>query len=242
MPAVLLVLFISILPLILSLYLSLVHLVFVKGGFKLNFVGLGNYARMLVGFNQPETLGVATTDTWLAWLIFALLAAGAFYLLLRYARGQGASTFGLVMRTIVALIGLAILWLVVFTLLPGGRPGALAVTLLYVVVDITVQYAIGLLLAMLCLQHIAGRRFQGAFSDPHDDHPGGRGLPVPHADGHGKRAFAANLECPRAAGFLLGEHSLGGAGGGDDRRHLAVGTVHVHRPAGSARIAAYRVP
>ncbi len=159
MPAVLLVLFISILPLILSLYLSLVRLVFVKGGFKLNFVGLGNYERMLVGFSQPETLGVATTNTWPAWVIFGLLTAGVFYLLLRYGRGLGASTRGLILRIIVALIGLAFLWLVVFTLLPGGRPGALVVTLIYVVVDIIVQYGLGLLLAMLCLQHIPGRRF-----------------------------------------------------------------------------------
>jgi len=159
MPAVLLVLFISILPLILSLYLSLVQLTFVKGGFKLNFVGLGNYYNLLIGLNKSETLGVVTKTAWLAWLIFGLIAAGVFWLLTRYVRGGHSSTRGLIFRLVVALFALALIWLTVFTILPKGRPGALVVTLLYVFVDISLQYLLGLTLAMLCLQHIPGRRF-----------------------------------------------------------------------------------
>jgi multiple sugar transport system permease protein len=159
LPAVLLVLFISILPLILSLYISLVNLVFVPGGFQLNFVGLGNYIRVLTGLNQAETLGVFTPMTWLGWLIFVIVAAAVFSLLLRAVRRKSVSTGLLAVRVIAILIALAAVWLVVFTLLPGGRPGSLVVTLLYVYVDISVQYVLGLTLAVLCMQNIPGRRF-----------------------------------------------------------------------------------
>ncbi len=159
MPAVLLVLFISILPLILSLYISLVNLSFVPGGFKLTFVGLNNYVRMLTGLNQAETLGVLTKNTLLAWLIFAVVAALLLWLLFRYVTSGTASTGGTVWRTISTVIGLALIWLVIFTLVPKGTPGAMVVTLLYVLVDISVQYALGLLLAYLCVQQIPGRRF-----------------------------------------------------------------------------------
>jgi multiple sugar transport system permease protein len=158
MPAVLLVLFISILPLILSLYLSLIQLAFVPGGFQLKFIGLRNYARVLTGLDQAETLGVVSHN-WLAWLIFGVLAAAVFWLLLRYIRGSGISLGRLILRLIVVFIVLAMAWLVIFTLLPDGRPGALVVTLLYVFVDIAVQYALGLTLAYLCVQQIPGRRF-----------------------------------------------------------------------------------
>lgn len=159
MPAVLLVLFISILPLILSLYLSLVQLAFVPGGFRLNFVGLGNYARVLTGFDQAETLGVLTKTTWLAWLIFGIIAALIFWLLARYALSGHASAASLIPRIIVALLALALIGLTVFTLVPKGRPGALVVTMIYVYVDISVQYILGLGLAVLCSQRIPGRRF-----------------------------------------------------------------------------------
>lgn len=45
------------------------------------------------------------------------------------------------------------------TLGPGGRPGTLVVTLLYVYIDIFFQYTLGLGLALLVTQHIPGRRF-----------------------------------------------------------------------------------
>lgn len=159
MPAVLLVLFISILPLILSLYLSFIQLAFVPGGFKLNFVGLGNYKNLLVGLNRAETLGVITHTTWLAWIIFGIIAAVLIWLLARYTRSRSASVGGLVGRIIATLLAVAGIWLVVFTVIPKGRPGSLVVTLLYVFVDISVQYILGLTLATLCSQRIPGRRF-----------------------------------------------------------------------------------
>ncbi len=159
MPAVLLVLFISILPLILSLYLSLTHLTFVPGGFHLSFVGLRNYRNVLLGLNRAETLGVFTRTNGLAWLVFGLVAAGDFWLLARYAGGRQATRGGLAFRLVIAFLALAAAWLVIFTLIPNGRPGSVVITLLYVFIGISVQYALGLGLALLCSQHIPGRRF-----------------------------------------------------------------------------------
>lgn len=158
MPAVILVLFISILPLVLSLYISLVQLTFVSGGFQLNFVGLGNYARVLLGLNSAETLGVVTGNSWLAWLIFGIIAAVVIWLMARYVLGGRVTVTRLFLSSIVAVIFLAAIWLTVFTVIPDGRPGSLVVTLLYVFVDISIQYVLGLTLAMLCAQHIPGRR------------------------------------------------------------------------------------
>lgn len=159
LPAVLIVLFLSIFPLILSLYFSLIHLTFVTGGFKLNFVGLDNYARLLVGINHAETLGVPTPSTLPAWVAFGLLVAGTLWLILRYVRSQRSSIGGLVGRVVTAILVLVGAWLMIFTVFPGGRPGSLVVTLLYVILGIAIQYALGLGLATLCVQQFPGRRF-----------------------------------------------------------------------------------
>ncbi|TMF09634.1 MAG: sugar ABC transporter permease, partial [Chloroflexi bacterium] len=53
----------------------------------------------------------------------------------------------------------ALVWLVVNTILTSGRPGTLVVTLVYVAVDVSVQYLLGLGLALLVVQHLPGRRF-----------------------------------------------------------------------------------
>jgi multiple sugar transport system permease protein len=51
-------------------------------------------------------------------------------------------------------------WLLAQTLTAeGGRPGALVVTAIFVLGSITLQYSVGLGLAMLAVQHLPGRRF-----------------------------------------------------------------------------------
>ena len=49
MPAVLLVLFLSIFPLIASLFTSLSRIRFVQGGFDISYVGLKNFEKLLIG-------------------------------------------------------------------------------------------------------------------------------------------------------------------------------------------------
>lgn len=158
-PAVLVVLFLSIFPLIISLYLSLSRFKFVKGGFEIRFVGLANYAKLLFGSEGMHFLGLLARPSPLGWLVLALVAALLLRSLVRYARRETHSTGGLIGRILSAAIVSFGVWLLVCTLSGGGRPGTLVVTLIYVFVGIIVQYLLGLGLAVLTTQQLPGRRF-----------------------------------------------------------------------------------
>lgn len=159
-PAILVVLFLSIFPLILSLYLSLARLKFVKGGFEVKFVGLANYRKLLAGSQKTHFLGVVANPSPIGWLVFAIIVALLAWFLWRYARGQSFSGKGLFWRGLFAL-GMGLLsWLVVQTTFsPDGRPGTIMVTIIYVFVGIFIQYTLGLGLAVLVTQRLPGRRF-----------------------------------------------------------------------------------
>ncbi len=159
LPAVLVILLLSIFPLIISLYISLVRLEFVKGGFKLTFVGLDNYAKLLVGIDHVHFLGLLASPSWIGWVVFVGVVGWLLFRLIRAAQRENFAIRRLLGRmfTTVVLVGGA--WLIVHVLSPQGRPGTLVVTLLYVFVGIAVQYSVGLGLALLCVQHIPGRRF-----------------------------------------------------------------------------------
>ncbi len=159
LPAVLVILAFSIFPLLASLYVSLTRLSFSEGGVQLTFVGLDNYAKLLVGIDQAHFLGVTRAITPISAAILAAVYAGFFYLLVRYARGRRRTAVGLVGRSLAALIAGAGVWLVVDTILTSGRPGTLVVTIIYVGVDVSVQYLLALGLALLVVQRLPGRRF-----------------------------------------------------------------------------------
>jgi len=159
LPAVVVILGFSIFPLLASLYVSLSRLSFSQGGVELKFVGLNNYAKLLFGIDRTHFLGVIGPITALGG---AVLLAGyglMAFLLFRYARYPGRTLVGLVGRVVTAIIAGAGLWLVVSTILTSGRPGTLVVTLVYVGVDVSVQYLLGLGLALLVVQQLPGRRF-----------------------------------------------------------------------------------
>jgi multiple sugar transport system permease protein len=159
LPSVLVILFLSIFPLIVSLYLSLARLQFVKGGFKIAFVGLANYRKLLVGSQKAHFLGVMSESSPVGWLVFGIVAVVLVVLLVRYIRSGERSLGGFLWRCLAAVVGGAAAFLLVRTLSPGGRPGTLVVTWIYVFVGIFVQYSLGLGLALLCVQRIPGRRF-----------------------------------------------------------------------------------
>jgi multiple sugar transport system permease protein len=159
MPAVLIVLALSIFPLIISLYLSFSNLKFVKGGFEINFVGLAKYEKLLVGSEQKHFLGVIREPDPASWFIFGLVVVGLGMFLVRYLQSQKFSPGGLVWRSLFVIGVAAIAWLLIHTLGPDGRPGTLVVTLFYVLVGILVQYTLGLILALLTTQRLPGRRF-----------------------------------------------------------------------------------
>ena len=158
-PALLVVLFLSIFPLLVSLYLSLSHLQFVKGGFEINFIGLNNYRTLLLGSERTHLLGFLRPPALLEWLVFGAGVVLLGWWLIRYLRGGQTSVGGLIGRVLMALLGIAALWLVIGDLAPGGRPGSLVVTIIYVVVGIALQYLLGLGLAALTTQRLPGRRF-----------------------------------------------------------------------------------
>lgn len=159
LPAVLVVLFLAIFPLIISLYLSLSRFKFVRGGFEIRFAGLANYRKLLLGSEQTHFLGVLSDPSPLGWVIFLLVVAAFLLPLARRIRRGQASWRSLPGNLLaISLVGL-ILWLLVSTLNASGRPGTLVVTILYVFIGILFQYVLGLGLALLVTQRIPGRRF-----------------------------------------------------------------------------------
>jgi len=158
-PAMLALLLLSIFPLIISLYLSLARFDLAKGGFKLTFIGLTNYRKLLFGSERTHFLGLFAPSGPLQWLIFALVVVALGVFLARYLR-SGAISFGGLLGRVLLVAGLgAIAWMLINTVGPGGRLGTVSVTLVYVFVGIFFQYALGLGLALLTVQHLPGRRF-----------------------------------------------------------------------------------
>jgi len=158
-PALLVVLALSIFPLIISLYLSLSTLQFVTGGFDIRFIGLENYRQLFFGINKSEFLGVSRQPSLLGWVVFLGGTLTLVWLWILAVRGGAIGLVGLVLRALGILFAAALLWLAVTTLAQQGRPGALLVTLIYVVVGIAIQYLLGLGLAYLVTQQLPGRRF-----------------------------------------------------------------------------------
>jgi multiple sugar transport system permease protein len=159
MPAVLVVLGMSIFPLLVSLYLSLARFKFVKGGFQLKFIGLANYKKLLLGSEQFHFLGTFGGLSALSWAVLGAVALGLIALLVRYARAAGASVPGLLGRSLASVGAFVLALLVVATNSGDGHPGSLVVTLFYVGIGVIAQYAIGLGLALLCAQNLPGRTF-----------------------------------------------------------------------------------
>jgi multiple sugar transport system permease protein len=159
LPAVLVVLALAIFPLLVSLYMSLTRFKFVPGGFEFNWVGLANFERLLVGSEKTHFLGKLSQPSPIGWVIFFLAIGLLVYGLVRYFRSGQISVVGSVGRIIASVLAVLCTWLIVSTLSPGGRPGTLVVTWIFVFGGIAVQYFLGLSLALLATQKLPGRRF-----------------------------------------------------------------------------------
>ena len=154
------ILVLSIFPLVASLTLSVTNLVFQKGRIDLTFVGLTNYTTLLFGTERSHFLGVLRGPSPLGWAVVAVAAVLIGRLSWTTIRGQRRSVFGVAVRVVAAVLAVGFVYLFVQTLFSdGGRPGALFVTIMFVVVGIALQYVIGLGLAYLAVQPLAGRRF-----------------------------------------------------------------------------------
>jgi len=159
MPAVLLVLVLSIFPLVVSLYLSFSRFQFVRGGFQVTFIGLKNYEKLLLGSEQRKFLGKFGEVSPLGVLLLAAFIGIMLYMLFQYVTSPRFRIFGFIIRVITIVIASALALLTASTLSGAGLPGTLVVTLIFVFGGVTFQYLIGLGLAMLLTQNIPGKRF-----------------------------------------------------------------------------------
>ena len=158
LPAVLVLLTFAIFPLMISGYLALSRFALAPGGYKLTFIGLYNFERLLVGGQQYHFLGTFKPlgpPEWLAFSVFVLLVL---YWLGRYFATR-FSIVGLIGRLLSASVAAGIVLLVLGTIATGGVPGTLVTTFIYVAVGVSVQFVFGLVLALLCAQPIRARNW-----------------------------------------------------------------------------------
>lgn len=159
LPSVLMILAFSIFPLLLSAYLAVSRFQLGPGGYQIRFVGLANFAKLLFGSEQYHFLGVFASIAWPGWLLLGLVAVLLLAGLRQYVRRGSVTALGIVGRAICVLLIMSLGLLIAATTGPGGRLGSLSVTLFYVFLGVSAQFVIGLGLAMLCSQRIAGRSF-----------------------------------------------------------------------------------
>jgi multiple sugar transport system permease protein len=159
LPAIILVLFLSIFPLIVSLLLSFSRFQFVAGGYQVTFIGFANYIKLFSGSEQRKFLGRFDAPSLIAILLGAAALTIIAIMLVQYVRSSRFSPVGLVMRLVAVAFALALVWLCMITLSGEGLPGTLVVTLIFVFVGVAAQYLIGLGLALLVTQNIPGKRF-----------------------------------------------------------------------------------
>lgn len=159
LPAVLALLFLSVFPLLASLYVSLARFKIARGGFTLTFVGLDNYRKLFFGTEQTHFLGAFGPVTPATLFAFGIVVIALAMFLARYLLNARVSVGGLIGRLLLVLGLGALAWIFTHSLWSGGRLGTVTVTIVYVFVGIFFQYIIGLGLAMLTVQNIPGRRF-----------------------------------------------------------------------------------
>ena len=159
LPAVVVILAFSIFPLLVSAYLALTRFRFVPGGFELRWAGTRNFDKLLFGSEQWHFLGKLAPWGPLRLALAALIVGALVWWLVSYLRAGRIWWPGLLGRIVFAFVagGLGVLF--VRTLGAGGQLGSLGVTLFYVVAGCTLQFGLGLGLALLCAQPVPGRTF-----------------------------------------------------------------------------------
>lgn len=156
LPAVIILLCFAVFPLIISIYLALSRFRLEAGSFKLTFIGLYNFRRLLVGAQQYHFIGtLKPVEPW-GWAVFALFVALVLLWLIRFARRE-FSIGGFIGRLISAALAGGLLLAALATLVPGGYGGTLLTTCFYVLFGVALQFLLGLGLALLCAQPIRGR-------------------------------------------------------------------------------------
>src|SRR5512134_2894541 len=103
LPAVLALLFLSVFPLLASLYVSLARFKIAPGGFTLTFVGLDNYKKLFFGTEQTHFLGAFAPITPAMLFVFGIVVIGLAIFLARYVWDARVSLGGLIGRLLLIL-------------------------------------------------------------------------------------------------------------------------------------------
>lgn len=156
LPAVIILLFFSLFPLITSGYLALSRFSLGAGGYQLKFVGWRNFKKLLFGSEQYHLLGTFGTLSLLDWLIGVTVTVFLLRWLLKSVRGP-SGFFGMLGRLLSAVTVSVLMWIALSVIGTQGGPGSLITTLFYVCAGVAIQFAIGLGLALLCSGPIRGR-------------------------------------------------------------------------------------
>jgi multiple sugar transport system permease protein len=158
LPAVLVLLAFAIFPLIISAYLALSRFALAPGGFKLTFIGLVNFKKVLVGSQQYHLLGSMKALGAMHWLLLAVVSLLCLFWLWRSVKAH-PSTVGALGRTISAAAAVFLVFLILATIGSGGVPGTLVTTFIYVLIGVALQFLLGLGLALVCAQPIRARNW-----------------------------------------------------------------------------------
>jgi multiple sugar transport system permease protein len=156
LPAVLVLLAFAIFPLIISAYLALSRFALAAGSFKLTFVGLANFKKILVGSQQYHLLGSMKPLGAVHWLLLGVFALLCLTWLWRSITTH-RSAAGAIGRLISAAAAIFLVYLLLATIGSGGVPGTLVTTFIYVLIGVAIQFGLGLGLALVCAQPIRAR-------------------------------------------------------------------------------------
>lgn len=157
-PAVVLILVFSIFPLVASLIVAFSRFRLGAGSYKVRWVGFKNFEKQFFGSEQFHFLGTFKGISTLGTIVVIITGLLLCWWLLRYVRTR-FWWLGFIGRLISAFSLFGIVLLFSATLLSGTQFGTLGVTLFYVIAGCLLQFGIGLGLALLCAQPIAGRSF-----------------------------------------------------------------------------------
>jgi multiple sugar transport system permease protein len=114
---------------------------------------------LIFGSQQRHLLGKFGEVPFFGWIVIAAVAGLMIYWWYRYLVGGKAGIRGAFFRLVAAIFTSVLVWICISTLTGDGLPGTMVVTLIFVFVGVFFQYAIGLLLAMLLVQSLPGKRF-----------------------------------------------------------------------------------
>ena len=158
-PTVLLVVFLSVVPLLFSGYLALSRFKFVPGGFEITFLGFDNFEKLITGSQRRRFIGAFGQTPWWAWGALLLFATTQIWMAVRaIARAKRNRVRAVLARLTVFVVTSVLALVTVRTLTGDGIPGTLVVTLVLVTLGVVLQYLLGLGLAIVASQQLRGRR------------------------------------------------------------------------------------